>query len=213
MASYSQSELDIKAKATVLSIDRYLAHYNVIQDIGVAYNKVCASTKAQKQTTGARKITEGVKLRLTFEMLCYIAFLTSKIIPKYASKRGLIRKKTNYELASYFNNQVAKYLLKLCQSNGMTKLREIILLSPPPDAKIKFGEPLHPLKRLKEYSKHRTNKRGTEVQQLGMYLGKALDPYHYPTLQGLWKTQAKTFVKVAEEVMTGVFKPPVKLKK
>ena len=95
----------------------------------------------------------------------------------------------------------------------MTKLREIVLLSPPPDAKIKFGDPLHPVERLKEYSRFHTTKRGTEVQQLGMHLGKALDPYHYSTLQGFWQTQAKTLVKVAEAVMTEVFKPPVKLKR
>jgi hypothetical protein len=41
----------------------------------------------------------------------------------------------------------------------------------------------------------------------------ALDPYHYSVLQGLWKTQAKTLVQVAERVMAEVFKPPVKLKK
>jgi hypothetical protein len=211
MALYSQSELDIKAKATVLSIDRHLEHYNIIQNIGGTYNKFCARAGTKKQSSGARKITEGVRLRLLFEILCYSAFLTSRIIPKYVSKKRLIRKKTNYELARYFNNQVARYLLKLCHSHGMTKLREIVLLSPPPDAKIKFGDPLHPAARLREYSRFHTTKRGTEVQQLGMNLGKALDPYHYSTLQSLWQTQAKTLVKVAEAVMTEVFKPPVKL--
>ena len=95
----------------------------------------------------------------------------------------------------------------------MTKLREIVLLSPPPDSKIKFGEPLHPFVRLEEYSECSTINRGTEVQHFGIHLGKALDPYNYGILQGLWEAQAEALGTVADKVMTEVFKPPVELNK
>lgn len=213
MASYSQSELDIKAKAAVLSIDRNLENYNIIKDISSVYNKFCATAASRRQLSGARKITEGVRLRLLFETLCYTADAIREMIPRYVSRRGLIRRKTNYELAEYFKGQVSEHLLELCQSHGMTKLREIVLLSPPPDSKIKFGEPLHPFVRLEEYSKCHTIKRRTEVQQFGIHLGKALDPFNYSILQGLWEAEAEALGEVADGVMTEVFKPPVKLNK
>ena len=95
----------------------------------------------------------------------------------------------------------------------MSKFQEMVYLSSPTGKKIKFGDPLHPAKRLAEYTKYHQEKRGTEEELLGQYISMALDPYHYPILQGLWETQAKTLVQVAESVMTEVFKPPVKLKK
>ena len=213
MALYSESELDIKAKATVLSIDRILEHHNIVAKITHTYEKFCESVATRKLLSGTRKLTAGVKLRILFEVLCYTVFLTTDIIAQHVSSRRLIRKKIDYDLVNCFNNQVARYLFKLCQDQGMSKFQEMVLLSSPPGKKIKFGDPLHPAKRLAEYAKYHEEKRGAEVELFGQYISMALDPYHFPVLQGLWKTQARTLLQVADRVMTEVFKPPVKLKR
>ncbi|MGD9336577.1 MAG: hypothetical protein PVF76_04575 [Syntrophobacterales bacterium] len=212
MPLYSEAELDLKAKATVLSIDRNLESHHAVKNICNTYVEFCKSPKARKKSIRSRKITEGIELRLLFEILCFTSFLTFKIVPKYVFTRKLVRKKANYELVNYFNNQVAKYLFKLCQNQGMTKLQEIVLMSSPPEIKIRFGDPLHPVKRVIEYSKSREKKSGIEIKQLAEHISKALDPYHYPEFEGLWNPHGKILAKIANKVMNEVFTPSVKLK-
>jgi hypothetical protein len=211
MALYSEAELDVKAKATVFSLDRNLAQNSIVKKISDLYITFCESSRARKLSIKPRKVTEGVELRLLFELLCFTSFLTSQIIPNYVSTRKLVLRKTNYELVRYYSGQVAKHLEKFCQDLGMTKLREIIFISPPPDVKLKLGDPLHPTARLTEYAECHAERKGREVQHFAQHVSKALDPYHYPTLEVLWNAQVMTFKKLAERVMAEVFKPSVKL--
>jgi hypothetical protein len=66
--------------------------------------------------------------------------------------------------------------------------------------------------RLKEYAECHAGKRGTETEKFAAHLGKALDPYNYQELAKLFKPQASSLFKLAEQVMTEVFKPSVKMK-
>jgi hypothetical protein len=211
MALYSEAELDVKAKATIFSLDRNLVQDSIVKEISDLYLAFCESSKARKLSIKPRKVTEGVELRLLFELLCFTSFLTSQIIPNYVSSKKLLRKKANYELVRYYSGQVGKHLTKFCQDLGMTKLQEIIFISPPPDVKIKLGDPLHPTARLTEYSKCHAEKTGREVQHFTQYLSKALDPYHYPSLEALWNPQVTTLKKLAQKAMAEVFEPSVKL--
>ena len=212
MALYSETELDLKAKATVFSLDRNLESSNIAKEISALYLNFCESSKAGKLSIKPRQITEGVELRLVFEALCFATFIVSKIIPKYISTKKLIKKKIDYGLVRYYNARLARHLLQLCQDLGMTKLREIVIISPPPETKIKYGDPLYPIARLKKYSDSYSKKRGTEAQHFGRELSKALDPYHYPALEGLWQERVTALTKLAEKALAEIFKPNVKLK-
>ncbi len=211
MALYSETELDVKAKATVFSLDRNLAQNSIVKEISDFYITFCESSKARKLSMKPRKVTEGVELRLLFELLCFTSFLTSQIIANYVSTRKLLIKKTNYELVRYYSGQVAEHLVRFCQDLRMTKLREIIFISPPPDVKIKLGDPLHPTARLTEYSECHAGKKGREVQHFAQHISKALDPYHYPALEALWNPQVVTLKKLVQRATAEVFKPAVKL--
>ena len=211
MALYSEAELDVKAKATVFSLDRNLAQDSIVKQSSALYITFCESSKARKLSIKPRKVTEGVELRLLFELLCFTSFLTSQLIPNYVLIRKLLRKKTNYELVRYYSGQIAKHLTRFCQDLGMTKLQEIIFISLLPDAKIKLGDPLHPTARLSEYSKCHAEKKGRELESFAQHLSKALDPYHYPSLEGLWNPQVMTLKKLAKRAMAEAFEPSVKL--
>jgi hypothetical protein len=211
MALYSEAELDVKAKATVFALDRNLAQNSIIKEISDLYFTFCESSKAKKLSMKPRKVTEGVELRLLFELLCFTSFLTSQIIPNYVSTRKLLLKKIHYESVRYYSGQVAKHLTRFCQDLGMTKLREIIFISPPPDVKLKLGDPLHPTARLTEYAECYAGKKGREVQHFAQHLSKALDPYHYPDLEALWNPQVTTLKQLTQRAMAEVFKPSVKL--
>ena len=211
MARYSEAELDLKAKATVFSLDRNLAQGNIVKQFSELYLTFCESSEARKLSIKPRNVTEGVELRLLFELLCFTSFLTSQLIPNYVSTRKLLRKKTNHELVRYYSGQVAKHLTRLCQNLGMTKLKEIIFISPPPDVKIKLGDPLHPSTRLAEYSKCHAAKKGREAQHFAQHLSKALDPYHYQDLEALWNPQVTTLKKLAQRATAEAFEPSVKL--
>ena len=212
MGSYSQAELDVKAKAAVFSLDRNLEQAGIIKQICQHYLAFCDSPEAKKLSIKSRKITEGAELRMLFEALCFTSFLTYQIIPKYVSRRRLMRKKINHELVDYYMKQVAKHLSGICQDFGMTKLQDIVFISPPPNVKIKFGDHLNPVVRLREYLKCHARKRGTEIERFGELIGKALDPYHYLELARLSRPQASNLSKLAEQVMKEVFKPAVKMK-
>jgi hypothetical protein len=209
MALYSEAELDVKAKATVFALDRNLAQDSIVKEISAHYITFCESSKARKLSMKPRTVTEGVELRLLFELLCFTSFLTSQTISNYLSTRKLLRKRTNYEFVRYYSGRVGHHLTRLCQDLGMTKLREILFISSPPDVKIKLGDPLHPAVRLTEYSECHTEKKGTEVQHFAQHLSKALDPYHYPSLEVLWNPQIVTLKKLAQRAMAEVFKPSV----
>jgi hypothetical protein len=211
MALYSEAELDVKAKATVFSLDRNLAENSIVKEISDLYLTFCESSKAKQLSMKPRTVTEGVELRLLFELLCFTSFLTSQIIPNYVSTRKLLIKKTNYELVRYYSGQVAKHLTRLCQDLGMTKLREIIIISQPPDVKIKLGDPLHPTARLSEYAECHAGRKGGESQRFAQHLSKAMDPYHYPDLEALWNPLVTTLKRLAQRAMAEIFKPSVKL--
>jgi hypothetical protein len=212
MAIYSEAELDVKAKATVFSLDRNLERTNVVREISDTYIKFCESSEAKKRAIKPRKITEGVELRLLFETLCFATFLTTKITPRYISTKRFIIKKVNRELVRYYNARTAQHLIKLCHDLGMTKLSEIVLISSSPEIKIKHGDPLHPMTRLKEYSECQGRKRGTDAIHFGRNIGKALDPFNYQALETLWRELVTALTKLTDKVLSEVFKPTVKLR-
>jgi len=116
MALYSEVELDVKAKATVFSLDRNLEHASIVRQIGEQYTRLCDSPEAKKLSIKSREITEGAQLRLLFEALCFTSFLTFQIIPKYVSTRKLIRKKINHQLV-------------FCPRNNLTNISPRAILS------------------------------------------------------------------------------------
>lgn len=212
MALYSEAELDVKARAAVFSLDRNLERAGIVRQIGEQYTRLCDSPEAKKLSIKSRKITEGAQLRLLFETLCFTSFLTFQIVPNYVSTRKLLIRKINHQLVNYYINRVARHLLGLCQDLGMTKLRDIVLISTPPETKIKFGDPLSPVGRLKKYAECLARKRGTETKRFSEHIGRALDPYHYQELAKLTIPLVSTLSKLADQVMTEVFKPSVRLK-
>jgi len=212
MARYTEAELDVKAKATVFSLDRNLEGTMVVKEIFHTYIRFCQSSEAKKQAIKLRKITEGVELRLLFETLCFATFLTTKITPKYITTKRFIIKKVNHELVRYYNARTAQHLTKLCHDLGMTKLSEIVLISSSPEVKIKHGDPLHPIKRLNEYAQYQGRKGGAGALHFGRNMGKALDPFNYQALEALWSELATALRKLADTVLSEVFKPTVKLK-
>ena len=212
MAIYTEAELDVKAKATVFSLDRNLERNLVVKEISDTYLTFCQSPGAQERSIKARKITEGVELRILFETLCFATFLTTKRIPRYISTKGFIIKKVNHELVRYYNARTVQHLTKLCHDLGMTKLSEIVLISSAPEIKIKHGDPLRPITRLNEYSQSLGEKRGTETLHFGRHMGKALDPFNYRALASLWSEVVTSLTKLTDKVLTEVFKPTVELR-
>ena len=211
MTIYSEAELDVKAKATVFSLDRNLERTNVLKEISDIYSGFCESSEAKKRAIKPRKITEGVELRLLFETLCFTTFLTTEITPKYVSTKRFILKKVNHGLVRYYNARTAQHLTKLCHDLGMTKLREIVLISSLPEIKIKHGDPLHPMMRLKEYSECQGGKRGAASLHFGKNIAKALDPFNHQALEALWSELVRTLTKLNDKVLSEIFKPTVKL--
>ena len=212
MDIYSEAAIDVKAKATVFSLDRNLERTNVVKEISDTYIRFCESSEAKKRSIRVRKITEGIELRLVFETLCFATFLTTKITPKYILTKKLIIKKVNHELVRYYNTRISEHLTKLCQDLDMMKLNEIVLISLAPEIKIKHGDPLHPMTRLKEYSECQGRKRGTEALHFGSNIGKALDPFSYQALETLWSKLVTDLTKLTERVLGEIFKPAVKLR-
>jgi len=211
MAIYSEAELDVKAKATVFSLDRNLERTYALKEISDIYRRFCESSAAKKRAIKPRKITEGVELRLLFETLCFTTFLTTKITPKYVSTKRFMLKKVNHGLVRYYNARTAQHLTKLCHDLGMTKLSEIILIPSSPQIKIKHGDPLHPMMRLKEYSECQGGSRGSASLHFGKNIAKALDPFNYQALEPLWSELARTLTKLTDKVLSEIFKPAVKL--
>ncbi len=209
---YSRVELEIKAKAAVLALVRHIDTDGLVEQICSSYIEFCKTPEAKKITSKYRKTTEGVPLRVFFETLCFAAFLTTIETRNYVTIKKLFRKTIDHDSESYFNGRLAIQLREQCQQLGMARFDEIVLLSPPSDVKIRFGDPLDPMRRLAEYSACHARKPQATKQQFSIYLGKVFDPRNYYTFEELWVAYEKVLVSIADKVMAGVFNPPVRLK-
>ena len=208
---YSQAELEIKAKAAVLALVRHIDTDGLVEQICSSYIEFCKRPEAKRFTIKYRKTTEGVPLRVFFETLCFAAFLTTIETKNYVIIKKLFRKTIDHDSESYFNGRLALQLREQCQKMGMARFDEIVLLSPPADIKIRFGDPLDPMRRLAEYSACHEREPEATKQQFSIYLGKVFDPLNYHTFEGLWLAYEKVLLSIADKVMAGVFKPPVRL--
>ncbi len=208
---YSRIELEIKAKAAVLALIRYIDTDGLVEQICSSYVEFCKRPDAEKITIRYRKTTEGVPLRVFFETLCFAAFLTTMETKNYVTIKKLFRKTVDHDSEKYFNGRFAILLREQCQEMGMARFDEIVLLSPPSDIKIRFGDPLDPMRRLAEYSACHEGEPEVTKQQFSMYLGKVFDPLNYYAFEGLWVAYEKDLVSIADKVMAGVFKPSVRL--
>ena len=213
MGSYSDIELDIKAKAAILGLVRNIDTGNIIDDICSSYKEFCDSVDARRVAHKYRKITGGAPLRVFFETLCFAAFLTTQKVEDYVTIRKLFRRRTDHGSADYFNSRFATHLHGQGQKMRMNKLHEIVLLSPAPDIRIGSGEPLDTVKRLTEYLACHEEDLEAAKQHFRICLGKAFDPYSYHILMGLWGTYERTLDTIADKVMAGVFRSQVKLAK
>lgn len=209
---YSHKELDIKAKAAVLALIRHIDTDGLVENICSSYRIFCSSPEAQTFKSKYRNITEGVPARVFFEILCFAAFLVTVETEKYVEIKKLFRKKTDYDSINYFNSRLITYLHEQCKTMEISKFSEIVLLAPPPDIKIKYGDSLDPVRRLSEYSTCQETGPEATKQQLSICLSKTIDPLNYHILNDLWGKHVKVLVAIADNVIAGVFKPPVKLK-
>jgi hypothetical protein len=208
---YSRVELEIKAKAAVLALIRCIDTDGLVAQICSSYVDFCKRPEAKSFTIKYRKTTEGVPLRVFFEIICFAAFLTTMETRNYVTIKKLFRKTIDRDSEDYFNGRLAIQLREQCQKMGMSRFDEIVLLSPPSDIKIRFGDPLDPMRRLAEYSACHEREPEATKQQFSIYLGKVFDPVNYYAFEGLWEAYEKVLVSIAEKVMAGVFKPPVRL--
>ena len=211
MGSYSRIELDIKAKAAVLALIRHIDTDGLVDEICSSYTNFCNSPKAKKITNKYRKITEGVPLRIFFEIVCFTAFLITMETQNYVIIKKIFRKKPDYDSQNYFNNRIAIELCEQCQKIGVNKFDEIELVPHAPDIRIKFGDPLDPMKRLIAYSLSYKIKPEAVKKQFGIWVGKALDPLNYRILQEIWEVYEVVLTTIADKVMADVFLPSVRL--
>lgn len=205
MNNHSEEEIRSKAQSALAYIYKGIKHHNTVQKLSQTYLSFCESSEAKQLGIKYKHINNEVKTRLLFELICLAAFYTSLIAPKYFPTQEIFRKELPYEPIRYFNNQVGKYLVEMCNKEGMTDLKEITVISIEPEIDFGLGEVLNPLNRLIEYAKCSAEQPGTEAEHFGKYIGKSLDPYHYPILELLGGFEAKGLLTIADSAMKGVF--------
>jgi len=205
MNNYSEEEIRSKAQDTLACIYKGIEHYNTVQKLSQTYLSFCESSEAKRLGIKYKHVNNEAETRLLFEIICLATFYTSLIAPKYFPTREIFRKEPQYEPIRYFNNQVGKYLVEMCNREGMTDLKEITVISIEPEIDFGLGEALNPLNRLIEYAKCFAEQPGAEAERFGKYIGKSLDPYHYPILELLGGFEAKGLLTIADSAMKGVF--------
>jgi len=206
MKQYSKQELDSKAHDIVVWIYRTINDQNLVQKTCNTYKKFCHSKEAKGVGITYREITEETRLRLLFEMLCFATSQISVFIAQIVARKKIFTKEKNAEAERYFNLQVGNNLSNICESLGMSSLREIVLISITPNFKFGYGDKIDPIiDRIMPYMKMRLNKPGSELEYFGQHIGKSFDPEHYPTLGLIGGELGFELAEVTKKAFEGVF--------
>jgi hypothetical protein len=143
---------------------------SIINDLFQSYREICNLKEVIQLGITEKEISEDMRLRIKFEMLCFSSFCASLIISNYYKEESF----------DMFNGFLAKKIIDISRLEGMQNLKEIVLRSIEPDISFGFGQNLDPLRRLEEYRYYFVKNRGSELERFGRWIGKALDADHYP---------------------------------
>ena len=167
----------------------------------VSYEAICEEVSKIESKTE----TEEMRRRLAFECLCYSAYLCCFISKKFITVKRFWRNKPDRKLINQFNKAIAGELILTCERIGLTELREIVIVEMNKETlEPTFGEGdnLNPSNRLIEYLKAYESEPGSEIEQFGKYIGKALDAPHYPTLEFIGVNFSTVISGMVKEVMS-----------
>ena len=152
-----------------------------------------------------RTETEGMRSRLAFECLCFSAYNCCLIAKQFITVRRFWRNRPDRKLINQFNKAIAGELVLTCETRGLTELREIVIVEMDKETlEPTFGEGdnLNPSNRLIEYLEAYKSEPGSEIEQFGKYIGKALDASHYPTLEFIGVNFSTVISGMVKEVMS-----------
>jgi hypothetical protein len=101
-------------------------------------------------------------------------------------------------LLEHFDGALGVALIEHCKSAGMSELQDIayVVLNP--------HKRLDPIDRLEEYRHSFLKERGSESERFGKWIGRALDPPHYPLLELIGGEIGVPLVHLVNEVLSNV---------
>jgi len=200
----SIEKIDRLATNVLLGIDHFLLDQNIVESILETYRQFCRSDDARRLNISEMPITDEMRLKLRFECLCFSTFFASLQSSKYLTEKKWFIKQPNQRLIELFDGAIATALIELCNNSGMSELHEITFVAIDPKPKFGLGDHLDPLDRLEEYRSAFVKKRGSELEQFGKWIGKALDAPNYPIFEIIGGTFGKPLLQLTDYTMKNV---------
>lgn len=178
-----------------------------IDSIMAKYKGFCESDEAKRLGVTAQPETYEMRLRLTFECLCFWSFCCCMMAGKFITERRWVRKRPDKKMVNFFNGAIAYNLTETCEYLGATELQEIDLVEIDADFNLTFGfgDDLNPVNRLDEHLRAFTEEPGSEIENFANLIGKSLDAPHYLKFSPIGCLSGVIALKFAENVMASTF--------
>ena len=204
MSLPSIETIDRLAVNVLAGIDHCLLDQKIVEAILETYTQFCRGDEARRLNISKKPVTEEMRLRIRFECLCFSTFLASLQSSNYLTEKRWFVKRPSQKLIELFDGAIAAALIRLCNNTGMSELREIMLVAIDPKPKFGLGDNIDPLNRLEEYRAAFIKEGGSELEQFGKWIGKALDAANYPLFEIIGGTFGKPLVESANYAMANV---------
>jgi hypothetical protein len=203
--SYSLREIEDISDTHVRLIQKIVVQQSVVDVIVEAYDRFINGDEAQRLGIERAKNDQDTRLRLTFEVLCFAAFLSRAPAADFFTELRWFKKKPNVELLTLYYTELSRALHSFCEREGLHKLREIVVVSIKPEIKFGLGDLLDAKRRYSEYQAGQLRELGSELEFFGKNIGKALDPKHYPILELIGGVCGKPLLELAAMVTKQAF--------
>ena len=203
--AFSESELDTKAIATGDLLIQAIFESQTIEQICQTYEQV--TREMQTRFGEAPKLLgEDDLKRLFFEVLCFAAFIImSQEVPKYlVFTRTSGDFEPDSESVRYFNGKLLDRLAHHLESQGFSRLREVVPTAVTPDIQFGLGEPLAIGRRI--YSYFESDSSWKAAGLFSQYVAHAVDPLQSATLTMIGIRSVRPVVELTRFVLKAVFK-------
>src|SRR5262245_16874573 len=138
--TFSQSQLDQKAVATVDLLFQSIFEAHVMEELYEGYEHLCCETLARFNVVPKNPLDADFK-RLLFETVCFAAAF---IIKSWETPTRPDTRK--------FKDKLKERLLYHIEATRMSELQQVEVISITPDFRYGLGQRLNPAKRIGEYS-------------------------------------------------------------
>lgn len=206
---FDPTTLDSRADATCGLLVHIFDSQKIVDEVWSSYEEMCRTPLAQGLGIKPREMRPDDRARVTFELLCFCAFvvMTDAVPKRIVRRRALFGTTPDTEAIDAFNRSLLKAMESHCRHLGLDKVREIVVTAITPEFQFGLGDSQDCAKRIAVYAQSAAAKIHA-ARRLEKLLPDAVDPDNYPIVQIVAARFAPRLASLSREALRLAFDDP-----